>query len=127
MNLNSLIQTIGKKLYEKNVFGYCSVDLVSFPDPEHDQQLFWALGLKCYMDNAAATTLYFDFMMNGKLNQVTGEYFISDEDSSDKDNENRMIGKLSVFLSNFIRNKTSTKNFYVHPSSDKSWSWKDSI
>jgi len=37
MNLNSLIQTIGKKLYEKNVFGYCSVDLVSFPDPEHDQ------------------------------------------------------------------------------------------
>ena len=72
LDLNSLIQTIGKKLYEKNVFGYCSVDLVSFPDPEHDQQLFWALGLKCYMDNAAATTLYFDFMMNGNLNQVTG-------------------------------------------------------
>ena len=36
MNLNSLIQTIGDKLYEKGVFGYCSVDLVSFPDPEHD-------------------------------------------------------------------------------------------
>jgi len=37
INLNSLIQTLGNKLYEKEVFGYCSVDLVSFPDPEHDQ------------------------------------------------------------------------------------------
>ena len=37
MNLNSLIQTLGNKLYEKNVFGYCSVDLVSFPDPEEKQ------------------------------------------------------------------------------------------
>jgi len=86
MNLNSLIQTIGKKLYEKNVFGYCSVDLVSFPDPEHDQQLFWALGLKCYMDNAAATTLYFDFMMNGNLNDVSGEYTIQrDTDNEEED------------------------------------------
>jgi hypothetical protein len=28
------------------------------------------------MDNAAATTLYFDFMMNGNLNEVSGEYVI---------------------------------------------------
>ena len=76
IDLNSLIQTLGGKLYEKNVFGYCSVDLVSFPDPEHEQQLFWALGLKCYMDNATAATIYFDFMMNGKQNPVTGEYTI---------------------------------------------------
>ncbi len=34
INLNELIQTLGAKLYSKNVFGYCSVDLVSFPDPD---------------------------------------------------------------------------------------------
>ena len=28
------------------------------------------------MDNAAATTLYFDFMMNGSLNEISGEYTI---------------------------------------------------
>jgi hypothetical protein len=28
------------------------------------------------MDNATATTLYFDFMMNGKIDEITGDYSI---------------------------------------------------
>jgi len=37
------------------------------------------------MDNAAATTLYFDFMMNGNLNEVSGEYTIQREDEFEED------------------------------------------
>ena len=31
------------------------------------------------MDNATATTIYFNFMMKGKLNEVTGEYTVPPE------------------------------------------------
>jgi len=60
---------VGTKLHSKGFFGYASMDLVCFPDYKNpDQKLFWALGLKCYLDNAAATTGYFDHFMDGKLN-----------------------------------------------------------
>ena len=35
------------------------------------------------MDNATAATIYFDFMMNGKIDPVTGEYAIRNLEAED--------------------------------------------
>ena len=93
-----MIQTLGAKLYSKNVFGYCSVDLVSFPDPEDKsdnlkerKQKYWALGLKCYLDNATAATIYFDFMMKGQVNKISGEYTISKIDGEESNTQSHIL------------------------------------
>ena len=37
MNMMTICKSIGDILYEKGVFGHCTVDLVAFPDPTSQQ------------------------------------------------------------------------------------------
>ena len=85
MNLSILCSTVGQALHKKGVFGYCSIDLIVFPESQVSKltkgqkadKIFWAIDLKCYMTNEAALTGFFDFLMNGKMDPISGRYTIS--------------------------------------------------
>lgn len=66
-------------LYDKGVIGHVTLDLVSFPDPTSPQShpLFWAIDLNCHMTDYAAACYFFDFMMEGQLDPLTGKYTIN--------------------------------------------------
>ena len=66
-------------LYEKGVIGHITLDLVSFPDPTspNSHPLFWAVDLNCHMTDYAASCYFFDFLMEGKLDPLTGKYTIN--------------------------------------------------
>ena len=83
MNLVTLSKSIGDVLYEKGIIGHVTVDLVSFPDPTNQSTLnntshplFWATDINCHMTDYAAICYFFDFLMEGKLDQYTGQYTI---------------------------------------------------
>ena len=79
MNLQTICQSIGDVLYEKGVMGHVTVDLVSFPDPTSPtaHPLFWAVDLNCNLSDYAAACLFFDFLMEGKHDAMTGKYTIN--------------------------------------------------
>lgn len=66
----------GEALYAKRIYGYITIDLVAFPDPtdEKSHPLFWAIGLDCYLNNYSCSYFYFDCLMKGKLDDVSGVY-----------------------------------------------------
>jgi len=66
-------------LYDKGVIGHVTIDLVSFPDPSspNSHPLFWAIDLNCYMTDYAAACGFFDFLMEGTIDQYTGKYAIN--------------------------------------------------
>lgn len=79
MNIQTICQSIGEVLYEKGVIGHVTVDLVSFPDPTQPNAhpLFWAIDLNCHMTDYAAACFFFDFLMEGQLDPMTGKYLIN--------------------------------------------------
>lgn len=78
MNMMTISKSIGDILYEKGILGHVTVDLVAFPDPTspNSHPLFWAVDLNCGMTDYASACYFFDFLMEGKLDQFTGKYFI---------------------------------------------------
>jgi hypothetical protein len=67
------------------------VDLVSFPDPgqQESHNLFWAVDLNFGLCDYGAICLFFDILMEGQMDQQTGEYKIElkqgEEDANDKE------------------------------------------
>ena len=61
------------------MLGHVTIDLVSFPNVEDptSHPFFWAIDINCEMTDMAAVTMFFDILMEGQLNQQTGEYAIS--------------------------------------------------
>lgn len=84
MNLVTLSKSIGDVLYEKGIIGHVTVDLVSFPDPTSptSHPLFWATDINCHLTDYAAVCFFFDFLMEGNLDQFTGTYKIEKYDDS---------------------------------------------
>lgn len=84
MNMMTICKSIGDILYEKGVIGHVTVDLVSFPDPTSPSAhpLFWAVDLNCNMTDYAASCFFFDFLMEGRLDQLTGKYTINNSNKS---------------------------------------------
>lgn len=78
MNLKVLCDSIGKVMYDKGVIGNVTIDLVSFPNPTDPKAhpLFWAVDINQEMHDFAAITYFFDILMEGELEQETGEYNI---------------------------------------------------
>jgi hypothetical protein len=79
MNLQSISSSIGQVLYDKGVIGHVTIDLISFPDPTspNSHPLFWAVDLNCYMTDYSAACTFFDFLMEGTIDQYTGKYTIN--------------------------------------------------
>lgn len=84
MNMMTICKSIGDILYEKGVIGHITVDLVSFPDPTSPSAhpLFWAVDLNCNLTDYASSCFFFDFLMEGKLDQLTGKYTINNGNKS---------------------------------------------
>jgi IQ domain-containing protein H len=85
MNLQALSETIGNVLYSKGVFGHVTVDLISFPDPQNPagHPLFYAVDLNCFMTDYAVACINFDLLLEGKLQKITGQYFIEAKNEVD--------------------------------------------
>lgn len=79
MNLQMLASSIGSVLYEKDIIGNVTVDLVSFPDEsgKSSHPLFWAVDLDCSLSDSASIMTFFDFLMEGSLDPVTGFYSLN--------------------------------------------------
>ena len=71
VDLKKICQSIGGTLYSKNVIGYCSVDLVTFPNKDDPaaHPYFWAVDISCELTDNAAVNIFFDILMEGQLNQ----------------------------------------------------------
>lgn len=71
-------------LYDKGIIGHVTVDLVSFPDPTspNSHPLFWAIDINCHLTDYAAVCFFFDFLMEGTLDQFTGQYSIEKIDDT---------------------------------------------
>jgi len=79
IDLLKVCNSVGTVLYEKGVMGHVTIDLISFPNPEDPDAhpLFQAIDISTELTNQAAIVLFFDILMEGKLEQQTGEYSIS--------------------------------------------------
>jgi hypothetical protein len=79
MNLQMLAESIGSVLIEKEIIGHISVDLVAFPDEtgKSSHPLFWAVDLDCTLSDSASVMTFFDFLMEGHLDLVTGFYSLN--------------------------------------------------
>jgi hypothetical protein len=91
MNLQGICSSLGEALYDKGVIGHVTVDLLSFPDPSNQEghHLFWALDLNFGLSDYASICLFFDILMEGKIDATSGEYRIEvikdPEDHQDKE------------------------------------------
>lgn len=78
MNLKTLCHSVGTVLYGKGMIGHITIDLVSFPNPTDPKghPLFWAIDINAELTDFAAIVLFFDILMEGSLDQETGQYDI---------------------------------------------------
>jgi len=78
--------TVGDYLYTHGVFGHVSLDLVSFPNVESPGQhpFFWAVDISLQLTDQASVCYFFDMLMEGKLDQQTGEYTVQWEREADE-------------------------------------------
>lgn len=69
VDLQKLTNSIGKVLFEKGVFGFCSVDLVVFPNEEEPtaHPLFWAVDLTTELTDNMSICFFFQQLMDGQL------------------------------------------------------------
>ena len=70
IDLTKICQSVGSALYDKNVLGHVTIDLVSFPNTEDptSHPFFWALDINCELTDFASVTMFFDILMEGQLN-----------------------------------------------------------
>eukprot|EP00349_Pseudokeronopsis_sp_Brazil_P011840 CAMPEP_0202979084 /NCGR_PEP_ID=MMETSP1396-20130829/85330_1 /ASSEMBLY_ACC=CAM_ASM_000872 /TAXON_ID= /ORGANISM="Pseudokeronopsis sp., Strain Brazil" /LENGTH=179 /DNA_ID=CAMNT_0049718347 /DNA_START=2492 /DNA_END=3031 /DNA_ORIENTATION=+ len=89
----AISKSIGEVLYEKGVMGHVTIDLVSFPDPtsEKNHPLFLAVDISCHLSDFATICLFFDILMEGRLDPQSGDYSIElikdNEDLAEKEFE----------------------------------------
>ena len=78
MSVGSLSKAIGDVLYNKGLIGHVTVDLISFPNPTdpHGPSIFWAIDISAQLGDNATICLFFDILMEGKLDPESGEYEI---------------------------------------------------
>lgn len=71
-------QRLGTALYNKGVIGHVTFDMLSFPDPlnQAGPPIFQAIDIHAEYTDYAAICSYFDTLMEGKQDQVKGDYFI---------------------------------------------------
>jgi hypothetical protein len=78
IDLLTVCNSVGDALYEKGVMGHVTIDLIAFPnsDGEEMHPFFQAIDISLEFTNNAAICYFFDILMEGSLDQQTGEYSI---------------------------------------------------
>ncbi len=80
-------------LYEKGLIGHVTIDLISFPNVEDPKAhpFFWAIDISHELTENAAICYFFDILMEGNIDQQTGEYAIDilrdNDDGLEKDSD----------------------------------------
>ncbi|CAD8077422.1 unnamed protein product [Paramecium primaurelia] len=79
LNINQEIvcNQIGQKLYSKGLIGYFTIDTIGY-QLDNNKQGFQVIGLDCFLNQYSSASIYFDFLMRGKLNLSTGNYYVED-------------------------------------------------
>lgn len=64
---------------------------MSFPDPTSPKAhpLFWAIDLNCSLTDYAAASFFFDFLMEGNIDQLTGRYTINNGEDTRSQNSSK--------------------------------------
>jgi len=90
LDLLKICNSVGSALYDKNVIGHITIDLVSFPNVEDPKShpFFWAIDINQELTDNASVCFFFDMLMEGKLDQQTGEYNVSWENGGPDDPNN---------------------------------------
>lgn len=113
MNLVTLSRSIGDVLYDKGLIGHVTVDLVSFPNPTQadSHPLFWAVDISAQLSDNATACLFFDILMEGKLDPETGEYEIETMEGEDDMAIAKPNDKLNIDNIVNMQNKREPRNF----------------
>ena len=84
INLKQVVATLGESLYAQGVFGYITLEMLAFQENPHQKShpLFWMIDLKCQLDEFSASYFLFDFLSHGRLDKVSGQYFLTSKDTS---------------------------------------------
>lgn len=132
MNMRTLCDSVGQVLYDKGVIGHVTIDLVSFPDPTSptSHPLFWAVDLNCQMTDYSAACYFFDFLMEGTLDQYTGKYTINNS-PEEIDNRSETSSRLGsdnsspLKATNSSRSSVGRKTYQSRPKSHTTSSTND--
>lgn len=77
VNLKLVTAAIGGALYAQGLIGHAKVDIVSFPNSKESKfPLFWTVDLSLQHTDVAASSLLFNFLMEGDLDPITGAYWV---------------------------------------------------
>ena len=97
--------------------GHVTVDLVAFPNPNDPKahNLFWAVDINNVLSETATICAFFDILMEGQLDQETGEYNIEVvrdpvEAKPDDEQMNQISNRVTSEPRNFMY-----CNFLHHP------------
>ena len=76
-NLKTICTPIVENLLKEDVFGFITIDLLIFPDPQvkSSNPLFWLIGLDCFLNDFGSILYYFEFLIKGRLDPFSGRYF----------------------------------------------------
>lgn len=96
IDLQKISETIGNTLYSKGAFGHVTVDLISFPNVESptSHPFFWAVDISLELTDQASICYFFDQLMEGALNEQTGEYTVTWEREVEDNPGDRILSEL---------------------------------
>ncbi|CAD8177263.1 unnamed protein product [Paramecium pentaurelia] len=77
INQEIVCNQIAQKLYSKGLIGYFTIDTIGY-QLDNNKQGFQVIGLDCFLNQYSSASIYFDFLMRGKLNISTGNYYVED-------------------------------------------------
>ncbi|CAD8179992.1 unnamed protein product [Paramecium octaurelia] len=77
INQEVLCHQIAQKLYGKGLIGYFTIDTIGY-QLENNKQGFQVIGLDCFLNQYSSASIYFDFLMRGRLDVSTGSYYVED-------------------------------------------------
>lgn len=115
MNIQEFTSSVGKVMYDKGLIGHVTVDLVTFPNPQDPDghPLFWAVDISAHITDNASACLFFDILMEGELDPMTGEYEIESTDNTFDEPDKRGGGE-----NDFAAVRKEPRNFmfcnYLH-------------
>ncbi|CAD8086017.1 unnamed protein product [Paramecium sonneborni] len=77
INQEVLCHQIASKLYSKGLIGYFTIDTIGY-QYDTNKQGFQIIGLDCFLNQYSSASIYFDFLMRGRLDVTTGSYYVED-------------------------------------------------
>lgn len=98
------------------MFGHVTVDFIAFPDPTNmsTHPLFWAVDINCYLTDYAVACLNFDLLLEGKLDKITGQYFIEAKADPDDILEKDIIERSAQEGETIFENRCFMFSKFIH-------------